>query len=151
MSLPFRLQCPFIDFLSCIDQWFDVNRSCPEHPSDWTSRLWNLNPFWKPSSKNFYVVDCGISFFGFLFFGGWLWFPCLNVHGEEEKKSELELHWNAPPLSAITKCESVNVCELTHGWFLMGNIFFRGSTLNVDQPSFCSPRSYNSYFNFFDS
>ena len=46
MSLPFRLHCPFIDSLSCIDQWFDVNRSCPEHPSDWTtSRLWVFKTF----------------------------------------------------------------------------------------------------------
>lgn len=23
--------------ISCIDNWFEVNRSCPEHPSDWSS------------------------------------------------------------------------------------------------------------------
>lgn len=41
-----RVPCPDICFLyfsmiaypplscSCIDKWFDVNRSCPEHPAD---------------------------------------------------------------------------------------------------------------------
>ncbi|NXL22095.1 ZNRF2 ligase, partial [Setophaga kirtlandii] len=23
-----------VKFTSCIDEWFEVNRSCPEHPSD---------------------------------------------------------------------------------------------------------------------
>lgn len=23
-----------VSLFSCIDEWFDVNRSCPEHPSD---------------------------------------------------------------------------------------------------------------------
>ncbi|XP_046652521.1 E3 ubiquitin-protein ligase znrf2-like [Daphnia pulicaria] len=29
-----RLPCLCVYHKSCIDQWFDVNRSCPEHPSD---------------------------------------------------------------------------------------------------------------------
>ncbi|NXS69594.1 ZNRF1 ligase, partial [Pandion haliaetus] len=29
-----RLPCLCIYHKSCIDSWFEVNRSCPEHPSD---------------------------------------------------------------------------------------------------------------------
>ncbi|XP_065212107.1 E3 ubiquitin-protein ligase ZNRF1 [Planococcus citri] len=29
-----RLPCLCVYHKSCIDQWFDVNRSCPEHPGD---------------------------------------------------------------------------------------------------------------------
>ncbi|XP_048642262.1 E3 ubiquitin-protein ligase ZNRF2 [Marmota marmota marmota] len=29
-----RLPCLCIYHKSCIDEWFEVNRSCPEHPSD---------------------------------------------------------------------------------------------------------------------
>ena len=30
---------------SCIDEWFAVNRTCPEHPGDWSSFLCHV---WKP-------------------------------------------------------------------------------------------------------
>uniref|UniRef100_G1RR98 E3 ubiquitin-protein ligase ZNRF1 n=1 Tax=Nomascus leucogenys TaxID=61853 RepID=G1RR98_NOMLE len=29
-----RLPCLCIYHKSCIDSWFEVNRSCPEHPAD---------------------------------------------------------------------------------------------------------------------
>ncbi|KAL2085010.1 hypothetical protein ACEWY4_020528 [Coilia grayii] len=29
-----RLPCLCIYHKGCIDEWFEVNRSCPEHPSD---------------------------------------------------------------------------------------------------------------------
>ncbi|ROL54557.1 E3 ubiquitin-protein ligase znrf1 [Anabarilius grahami] len=29
-----RLPCLCIYHKSCIDSWFEINRSCPEHPSD---------------------------------------------------------------------------------------------------------------------
>ncbi|KAL1451086.1 hypothetical protein WDU94_003379 [Cyamophila willieti] len=29
-----RLPCLCIYHKTCIDQWFEVNRSCPEHPGD---------------------------------------------------------------------------------------------------------------------
>jgi len=35
-----RLPCLCIYHKSCIDSWFEVNRSCPEHPLDW--QMWNL-------------------------------------------------------------------------------------------------------------
>jgi len=28
---------------SCIDSWFEINRSCPEHPSDWLTTWPTLN------------------------------------------------------------------------------------------------------------
>lgn len=32
----FHCFLPVFSPSSCIDEWFEVNRSCPEHPSDWS-------------------------------------------------------------------------------------------------------------------
>lgn len=34
---------PSVCFCSCIDSWFEINRSCPEHPSDWLTTGPTLN------------------------------------------------------------------------------------------------------------
>lgn len=36
-TVRFTVSSPFSP-TSCIDEWFEVNRSCPEHPSDWSFR-----------------------------------------------------------------------------------------------------------------
>lgn len=36
-----RLPCLCIYHKTCIDRWFAINRSCPEHPSNWPSERTN--------------------------------------------------------------------------------------------------------------
>lgn len=33
----------YLSLCSCIDSWFEINRSCPEHPSDWPTTRPTIN------------------------------------------------------------------------------------------------------------